>query len=282
MLEERVAGEPGEASAMPIVEVTSASDPRLADYAGLRDRDLLRRGEGLFVGEQLLVVERMLALPGVVRSVLCAEAFLARVEPLVPAEVPLLVGSMDLLRSLAGFHVHRGVLAIGERWRVPSPSLLDLAGGGEERRLLLACEDITHADNVGALFRVAAALGAHGVLLSPQCHDPLYRRCVRMSVGHVLSVPWRVAERWPGELEILRRDHGMACLGAALGPGSRPHREVEPPRRGVLVVGTEWAGLSPATLALCDSLLRIPMRAGVDSLNVAVAAGILLDHLRVG
>ena len=263
---------------MPELEVTSADDPRLSDYAGLRDRDLLRREEGLFVGEQILVVERMLALPGVVRSVLCAEAFRGRVAALVPPEVPLLVGSMELLQSLAGFHVHRGVLAIGVRERVPRPALAELAGSG--RRVLLACEDITHADNIGALFRVAAALGAQGVLLSPRCHDPLYRRCVRMSVGHVLSVPWRIAESWPGELAILREVHGFSCLGASLEAGARRHDEVDPPTRTVLVVGTEWAGLAPSTEALCDGLVRIPMAAGVDSLNVAVAAGILLDRLR--
>lgn len=271
---------------MPVIEVSSSSDPRLADYAGLRDRDLRRRDEGLFVGEQLLIVERMLATPGVVRSVLCAEPFRPRVEPLVPAEVPLLVGPMSLLESITGFHVHRGVLAIGDRSALHHPTLVELAGPSPAPRLLLACEGITHADNMGALFRVAAALGVHGVLLSPTCHDPLYRRCVRMSVGHVLTVSWRVAQRWPEELRELQEFHGLTCVGAAPGAGAMDHddfvRTAQPSslRRVLLVVGTEFSGLTARTSAVCSALLRIPMAPGVDSLNVAVAAAILLDRLR--
>jgi tRNA G18 (ribose-2'-O)-methylase SpoU len=264
---------------MPLLRVSSASDPRLADYVGLRDRDLLRRDEGLFVGEQLLIVQRMLSLPGVTRSVLCAENFQPRVEPRVPADIPLYVAPMELLERVAGFPVHRGVLAIGVRSAIHAPSLAELAAPLGERRVLLACEEITHADNMGALFRVAAGLGAGGILLSPTCHDPLYRRCLRVSVGLALSLPWRRATDWPGELLALRHEAGFACLGAAVRPGAPAHDTLTPPARLVLLLGTEFAGLSSAALACCDGLVRIPMERGVDSLNVAVAAGILLDRL---
>lgn len=267
--------------------VSSIDDPRLADYAGLRDRDLRRAAEGLFVGEQLLVVERMLALPGVTLSVLCSERLASRVLAVAPDDVPVLVGSDPLLHAIAGFHVHRGVLAIGRRDRLPRPSLDELAGAATPAasatpRTLLACEDITHADNIGSLFRVAAALGAHGILLSPRCHDPLYRRCVRVSIGNVLGMPWRFAEQWPGDLDVLKQRHGFAVLGAALAAGAERIDRVEPPLRSVLVVGSEFGGLVAETAACCSRLVRIPMAAGVDSLNVAVAAAIGLDRLGRG
>jgi len=267
---------------MPVVRISSASDPRLADYVGLRDRDLLRRNEGLFVGEQLLIVRRMLELPGVTRSVLCAEPFMPRVEPLMPPGIPLFVAPSEQLEKIAGYPVHRGVLAIGVRDAIPVATLADLAGPAEERRVLLACEGITHADNMGALFRVAAGLGAQGVLVSPTCHDPLYRRCVRVSVGNTLSLRWRRAVAWPGELDSLRREFGFTCLGASLRPEALAHQLLRPPSRAILLLGTEFAGLSEAALECCDHLVRIPMAPGVDSLNVAVAAGILLDRLGRG
>lgn len=264
------------------IAVTDPRSPLLADYAGLRDRDLLRRGEGLFVGEQLLVVERMLALPGVTRSVLCAESFVDRVAPLVADDVPLYVAPTSLLEAVAGFHVHRGVLAVGRRDRVPQPTPQELAGDSGAARTILACEEITHADNMGALFRVAAAMGVHGVLLSPGCHDPLYRRCVRVSIGTVLTVPWAWASEWPAALETLRARHDLKVIGTALRADSRPIAALDRPRRAVVAVGTEFAGLSPAALACCDAVARIPMAEGVDSLNVAVAAAIALDRLGSG
>lgn len=265
-----------------LIPVTDPDDPRLAEYAHLRDRDLAREGEGLFVGEQLLIVERMLALPGVVRSVLVGEPFLRRVQPLVSAEIPLYVGPMTLLEALAGFSVHRGVLALGTRAAIPQPDLTALAGPPQAPRTLLLCEEITHVDNIGQLFRTAAAFGVEGVLLSPGCHDPLYRRAVRVSVGHSLTTPWARSRAWTDDLHALKHRHGFRLIGAALGPQAIPLDELAIPPRGALVVGTEFAGLAPTTLALCDEVVRIPMAPGVDSLNVAAATAVCLHRLSRG
>lgn len=261
------------------IPIDALDDPRLADYVDLRDRDLRRAEEGLFVGEQSLVVEQMLALPGVTRSVLVGAPQLDRLRALVPPDIPLYVAPMALLEKVAGFPLHRGVLAIGVRSALPASSLQDLAGPGMEPRLLLACEEIASIDNIGMLFRVAAAFGVDGVLLSPGCHDPLYRKALRVSIGHALHVPFVRAERWVDALEALRAA-GIALLGAAVDDGAIDLDDLPRSRRAALIVGTEFAGLSPAVRRRCDRLVRIPMAPGVDSLNVAVAAGILLHRLR--
>ncbi|HMN96617.1 MAG TPA: RNA methyltransferase [Phycisphaerales bacterium] len=272
----------GVPSAVPVVPIQRLDDPRLADYVGLRDRDLRRAAEGLFVGEQLLVVERMLEIAGAVRSVLVAERLVARVAPRVPPEVPLYSAPQALLEQVAGFPLHRGVLAIGSRSALPRPSLDELASGSgtsARGRLLLACEDIVGIDNIGMLFRVAAAFAADGVLLSPRCHDPLYRKSLRVSIGHALHVPFHRAALWPEALERLR-ERGIAVIGAALDDGAAELDALPVPERAALVVGTEFAGISEAVRRRCDALIRIPMAPGVDSLNVAVAAGICLHRFR--
>lgn len=269
---------------MPIVPVASVDDPRLADYAQLRERDLRRVDEGLFVGEQWLVVEKMLAIPGLTRSVLIGEPAVERFASRIPDDVTIFTAPIEVVEQLAGFAVHRGVLAIGRRDRVAAPDFATLAEGREVNRrpdtsrLLLLCEDITHLDNIGLLFRNAAAFGVDGVLLSPRCHDPLYRKSLRVSIGHALTVPWRRSDNWFADLDALR-SRGFTIVGAALGPGTIPLDDLKPPRRTALIVGTEFDGLSPATRARCDALVTIPMAAGVDSLNVSVAAAVCLYQL---
>jgi len=262
---------------VPVIHVDSIEDPRLEDYRFLRDRDLRRAEEGLFVGEQLLVVEQMLARPQRVRSVLVGESFAARVRPLVPDSVPLIIAPMHVLEAISGFPVHRGVLAIGLRSAVDAPSLKRLVPDGETTILL--CEEIRNIDNVGQLFRTAAALGVDGVLLSPRCHDPLYRRCLRVSIGHVLTVPWRISDDWHRDLDRLRREFDLTLVAAATGDGAVSLDALPLPSRVGLLVGTEFSGLTDETLRRCDHRVRIPMAAGVDSLNVAVAAAICLHRL---
>ncbi|MFO0875517.1 MAG: RNA methyltransferase [Phycisphaerales bacterium] len=264
---------------MPVVPIHASDDPRLADYANLRERDLRRVDEGLFVGEQWLVVERMLAIPGATRSVLVSAPTAERLAPRIPDEVPVYVAPFDVLERIAGFNVHRGVLAIGRRAAIARPDLPSLIGDDATPapRTLLLCEDITHLDNIGLLFRNAAAFAVDGVLLSPRCHDPLYRKSLRVSIGHALTVPWRRSDDWLADLDELRR-RGFAIVGAAIDPGAVALDDLAPPPRTALVVGTEFAGIQPATRSRCDVLVRIPMAAGVDSLNVAVAAAVCLHR----
>lgn len=264
--------------------VTDIDDPRLAAYRAVRERDLRgdRAREGRFVGEQRLIVERMLALPGVTESVLCLPSLAAGLAPLVPAGVPLYMAEKPVMAAIAGFPIHRGVLAIGRR---PSADRLVLDAAVPRRPgplSVLACEDITHPDNVGMLFRTAAAFGVDAVLLTPGSHDPLYRRAIRMSIGHVLGMPWAWATSWPDELDRLAAEWGMARIGAATGGGAVALDDAPRPERLVLVVGTESHGLSLGARARLDLAVRIPMAPGIDSLNVSVAAAVCLHRLAPG
>ncbi len=158
-----------------VIEVADAGDPRLDDYRDIRDRELRGRAgfPGLFVAEQVLVVEKLLAIPGGTRSVLISPNWRDRIAAQAPPEVPVYVAPLAVMKEVAGFNIHRGALAVGRRSAVEREAL-DVPKGPEPVTLLL-CEDIRNMDNIGFLFRNAAAFGAAGVLLSPRCHDPLYR-----------------------------------------------------------------------------------------------------------
>lgn len=267
-------------SATVPIPIEDPRDPRIADYRDLRDRDLRGR-HGLFVAENLFVVERLLARPELAVSVLCLPSKAARVAPAVPPGVPLYTAEKAILSGIAGFPIHRGVLAIGRR---PSEDALRPARAIPAREgplTVLACEGITHPDNVGMLFRAAAAFAVDALLLDRASHDPLYRRALRLSAGHVLSLPWAWTDDLPAELARLRQERGLALVGAAT-QGSLPLDEAPRPERLVLVVGTESRGLRPETLALLDARVRIPMAPGIDSLNVAVAAAVCLHRLSRG
>lgn len=261
-----------------LIPVDDIDDPRLADYRDIRDGDTRGR-PGLFVGEQALVVAQMLALPGVTKSVLVAPEKVGQLAALAGDDVPIYVAPLPLLSAVAGFPVHRGVLAVGHRAAFDSRSLADIVPAAGVPGCVLACEGITHVDNIGLLFRNAAAFGVSGILLDPTCHDPLYRKAVRVSIGHVLTVPWAWSSDWRGDLERLRDDFRFKLIGAALRPDAMALDDVTPPARSALIVGTEFGGLRPDTLAQCDHVVRIPMAPGVDSLNVAVAAAVCLHRL---
>jgi tRNA G18 (ribose-2'-O)-methylase SpoU len=178
------------------------------------------------------------------------------------------VADPRVLRLIAGFPVHRGVLAALDRPAVPSIDDV-LARTGS----MLVLEDLTDHENIGALFRNAAAFGAAGVLLSPGCADPFYRRSVRVSMGHVLTVPFAQLGPWPDALNAVRAS-GRVVVALTPEPDAPPITATRAPV--ALLLGTEGAGLSAAALAQCDARARIPMTNGVDSLNVATAAAIAL------
>jgi tRNA G18 (ribose-2'-O)-methylase SpoU len=249
--------------------VTDPADPRLDDYRDLRERRLNEEG-GRFVAESEGVVRKLLASPLRVHSVLVTAPRLHALEDVLGgAEV--LVGSQDLLDGVAGFHVHRGCLAIGERPRAPE---LPPAA-----RAVVVLEDLVDVDNLGAMTRNAAALGADAILLSPRCADPFYRKAIRVSMGSVFHLPIVRATEWPGALRALRA-RGLTLVGAVLDADAIPLRSYAPPERFALLLGAEGPGLTAETKALCDARVTIPMAAGADSLNVATAGAILLHHLQ--
>ena len=265
---------------MPILPVDDPDDPRLADYRAVPDPVLLRQ-RGLFAAESRLVVRELLTHPRLrTRSLLLTEAALASLGDLLSAPDdprPIYVGSQALLKRVIGYSVHRGSLALGER---PAPVTDRRLPALATARLVLALEQVGNPDNVGSIFRNAAAFGAGCVLLTPDCADPLYRKAIRTSLGATLRVPYAELDDWPASLDRLR---ALGYVTVALTPDASAEPlealAADPPTRVALVLGTEGAGLSDRAVDAVDRRARIPIADGVDSLNVATATGIALYRL---
>lgn len=257
-----------------LIEVTDPSDPRLHDYSGLTDVELRKvrePAEGLFLAEGEKVIRRALAAGYPMRSTLLSPKWVEAMRPLIDAvDAPVYVGSEPLLEAVTGFHVHRGALASMRRIAVPQArSVLAKA------RRVVVMEDIVNHTNLGAIFRSAAALGMDAAVLTPSCADPLYRRSVRVSMGTVFALPYARLDSWPGGLATLA-EHGFRTIALTPGPAAIDVRELRfgPEEKVALLLGTEGDGLSDPALAAADLRVRIPMAAGVDSLNVAAAAAV--------
>jgi tRNA G18 (ribose-2'-O)-methylase SpoU len=263
-----------------IVRVTEIDDPRIGAYAKIRERDLVGR-EGLFIAEGAVVVKVLIERSShQVVSLFLAEKRLAALAPLLERladTVPVHVASQAVMDRVAGFPMHRGILALGRRApAVPARSLL---AGTRPEAVVLALFGIANHDNVGGLFRNAAAFGAAAVLLDADCCDPLYRKAIRVSVGAALIVPFARIGRGEDALSLLA-EAGFEPL--ALSPsGTETLEAVRPGGRRAVLLGTEGAGLPPDLMARARSV-RIPMAPGFDSLNVATAGGIVLHHLTSG
>ncbi len=262
---------------MTVETVARDDDPRLAPYRDLPAHDGGRR-DGLFVAETREVVRQLVVGARFrIRSVLLTESALGALADCLAArpEVPVYLAPRAVLQAVVGFDFHRGCLALGERGA--EPGLDDLLRPAPRRLVLL--EDVSNPDNVGGVLRAAWALGADAVVLSPGCCDPLYRKAVRVSVGAALALPWARVADWPGALGAVRAA-GYALI--ALTPRGRldvVELEAFAARRTALLLGTEGAGLCTSTLAAADVTARIPIVAGVDSLNVTTACAVALDRL---
>lgn len=258
--------------------IASLDDPRVAAYRNLRDRTL--RGEGLFVAEGRLVVRRLLESDYTCESVFVAEQHAAEFAPLLGPGVPCYVGSEALLAQVVGFRFHLGVLAAGRRCPLPRPAELRdrLDCSGPLR--LVVCPAVTNPDNLGLIFRSAAALGIQAVVLGQRCCDPLSRRSLRVSMGGVLKLPLARAAQLGAELPELKSRFGLSFVGAVASGPAEPLPKFRWPERAALLVGNEYYGLERQWLECCDHLVTIPMRPGVDSLNLGVAAGIFLYEMQ--
>ena len=262
---------------MEPVPVTDPGDPRVDDYRALHDARARRRmetegdGPGFFVAEGGHALERLLASGRRVRSVLVDRIRLEALrDRLAGLDAPVLLADQPTLRAVAGFPVHRGVLAAADRWPLPDPAAV-VTGA----RRIAVLEDINDHENLGVIFRSAGSLGLDAVLLSPRCCDPLYRRSVRVSMGHVLAVPWTRLEPWPAALATVRRaGFTLAALTPAADADPLAAWSPGPGERVAVLLGAEGPGLSPAALAAADRRLTIPMRSPADSLNVGSAAAI--------
>jgi tRNA G18 (ribose-2'-O)-methylase SpoU len=252
--------------------ITDPADERIADYRALTDVELRTRWEpphGLFIAEGELVLRRALRAGYPPKSFLIEAKRQVQIEDLA-GRAPVYGASQEVLEQVTGFHVHRGVLASFRRLPLPPASEVLAAA-----RRVVILEDINNHTNLGAIFRGVAALGFDAVLLSPTCADPLYRRSVRVSMGEVFAVPYATLAPWPYGLKLVR-DAGYSILAmtpslesVALQDLPVAHRQ-----RPALLLGAEGPGLSRPALEASDVAVRIPMRRGVDSLNVAAATAV--------
>ena len=259
-----------------LTEVTDPDDPRLADYREVRERDLVGR-RGSFIAEGQVVLEKLVrAGRHPLRSVLLAEKRVPALQPLLaglPRGVPVYAASQAVMDTVVGFPIHRGILAAGSRLEMDAETVLQ---GLPREALVMGLVGIANHDNMGGLFRNAAAFGADAVVLDADCCDPLYRKAIRVSVGAALTVPFARGGA-PDDLIARLQAAGLDVL--ALSPaGQTDLAELTPPDRAAVLFGAEGPGLAPQVLARVRTV-RIAMAAGFDSLNVATASGIVLHRL---
>jgi tRNA G18 (ribose-2'-O)-methylase SpoU len=265
---------------MRLEPIDQLEDPRISIYRDVKD-STLRDARGLFVVESRLCVRRLISAPRFpVCSVLVTETALEALGDALSQladDTPVYVADSSLLEKLVGYHLHRGCIALAQRG--PERSLDEMLVS--HPRLLIGLQQVANPENVGNVFRNAMAFGADAVLLSRDCADPLYRKAVRVSMGGTLLTPFAHLDGWPEAIERLRVA-GFATM--ALSTDARAIdlaalvAETVASQRIALILGAESEGLDEATLSAVDWKVRIPMASGVDSLNVATAAGIALHH----
>ncbi len=275
---------------MPYEQLNNACDSRLAPYARVRDADLAAWPDtptGLFMAESRAVIAAALAAGVRPRSFLVSEAWEDDAAPLAAALLekwpacPVLRVPDELFSQVTGYRIVRGPVAAFERPALPSPEAL-IAGA----RRVAVLEDVGNYANIGSAFRAAHAFGIDAVLVTPSCHDPLFRRASRCSQGTVLSVPWTridTQRQWAAEGVPLLHAAGFKVAALALEDDSLSlgDARLAACERLAMVLGTEGAGLFPSTISACDYTVKIPMAHGVDSLNVAAASAVAFWELRV-
>jgi tRNA G18 (ribose-2'-O)-methylase SpoU len=259
------------------IPIDDPEDPRIAAYRQVRERDLVGRQGGFIVEGAVVLAKAVAAGRHPLDSLLFDEKRIAALAPILarlPEATPVYTAPQTVMDAIAGFPIHRGVLAVGRR--APPLSVDRVLASLPPRAVVLALFGIANHDNMGGLFRNAAAFGAGAVLVGPDCCDPLYRKAIRVSVGAALTTPFAVFA--PGE-DPIERLEAWGFEPLALSPsGAQTLRDLAPPARAAVMLGAEGPGLPPALLARARTV-SIPMAGGFDSLNVAVTSGIVLHHL---
>jgi tRNA G18 (ribose-2'-O)-methylase SpoU len=258
------------------VAIDDPDDDRLGDYRELTDPAARRRREGteLFVAEGVTAVTRLLVSGHRVRSVLVTPQARARFGPALDGlDAPVYVAPRAVLAATVGFDLHRGAIAAADRQ--PLPTLDDVVAGASKLAVL---EGLNDPENLGAVARSARAFGIDGLVLDPHCIDPYYRRTIRVSMGEVLFLPVARALAWPDELAVLHAA-GFETWALTPDPGAVALWPLAVPDRVAVLLGAEGSGLAAATMAAATRRVRIPIAAGVDSLNVGHAAAVAFAHL---
>ena len=270
--EQESAGDGGVAN---VVDITDPADVRVDDFRDLNSVDRrpdLPSGKGLVIAEGVLVAQRMLASRFTPHAVLGTDRRLTELSAdLAGVSVPFFRASAEVMAQIVGFHLNRGVLAAARR-----PAERGVAEVLAGARTVAVLEGVNDHENLGSIFRNAAGLGVDAVVFGAGCADPLYRRAVRVSMGHALLVPFARADSWPADLYLLR-NNGFRLLAMTPGPQARDLSEVMDDLRDekvAVLVGAEGPGLTEMALRAADVRVRIPMSRGTDSLNVATAAAL--------
>ena len=257
-----------------IIHLDSLDNPALAPYARLTEAQLLNRlhpEEGLFICESLKVIRVALAAGIQPVSFLCEEKFISSQVAPLNCNAPVYTAPRDVLQNLTGYALSRGVLCAMRR-----PILPSVAATCTNARRVAVIDSVVNSENIGAIFRAAAALGIDAVLLTRTCCDPLNRRACRVSMGTVFQLPWTFLDNY-NQLH----DNNFTTVALALTDRSVPidHPSLRAHDRLAIIMGTEGDGLSNSVLQQCDHVARIPMHRGVDSLNVAAAAAVAFYEL---
>jgi tRNA G18 (ribose-2'-O)-methylase SpoU len=263
---------------MCIIRIEDSSDPRIAGFRDIKERDLTGR-LGRFVAEGEVVLRVLTAKESLcaLESILLAENRVRQLEDVlgrIPADVPVYAAPQGVLDAIAGFHLHRGILALGVK---PSlPSLPQLLAGMDNRAVVVAVCGIGNHDNMGGLFRNAAAFGAAAVVMDDRCCDPFYRKAIRVSVGAVLRTPMAAASSVHELVDALQAE-GFDVL--ALTPSAEMRlADFRPSGRTAILLGAEGPGLDRDVISRCRAI-GIPMKGGFDSLNVAATSAVALHHV---
>ncbi|WP_286131864.1 RNA methyltransferase [Mycobacterium sp. IS-1556] len=258
-----------------VIDVADPSDPRLDDFRDLNSVDRrpdLPTGKGLVIAEGVLVVQRMLASRFRPRAMMGTDRRMQELAADLPGvSAPYYRVPADVMAEVVGFHLNRGVLASASRPREPS-----IAEVLDDARTVAVLEGVNDHENLGSIFRNAAGLGVDAVVFGTGCADPLYRRAVRVSMGHALLVPYAWAQSWPADLEQLR-DNGFRLLAMTPAPAARTLADAMSAvvdDKVAILVGAEGPGLTERTMRAADLRVRVPMSRGTDSLNVATAAAL--------
>lgn len=260
---------------MPTIHIESVADPRLAVYRDLKSPESKRRSDR-FVVEGRLLAERLLQSELRIASVVAEDRLVEELRSLVPQAVPLYVLPRGLFKELAGFKFHRGVLACG--YRPDHPDLRTAVDAAGRHCVLSVCVGVGDPENLGGIIRTSAAFGVAAVVLGPNCVDPFSRRVARTAMGTNFRLPVAESSELEQELSVLRGEAGVRLVATVIDNTAVPLDAMQWSPRTAVLFGSEGFGLDQHWLALCDDRVTIPMRPGVDSLNVSVAAGIFLFH----
>jgi len=258
-----------------MLPITSLDDPRIWAYRNLKDRELARDG-GRFIAEGELILRRLMASDYPVESVLLSERRAAEIAPLVWPGVPIYLAPEEVLRQIIGYKFQSGIVAVGRR--KPDLLLEQLPVLSQSSTTLVICPETASAANMGSLIRISAAFGVDAVVLGERCCDPFWRQSIRVSMGTIFSIPLVRSDDLLRDLRRLKERWGFEMVATVLDEQAEPLRVAKRGKRLGIVFGNEAQGLDRETIETCDRRITIPMRQGVDSLNVAVAAGIVLYH----